>query len=467
MPKLTLANIGNLQNETTVVSTINANNALIQTAVENTLSRDATAPNQMVADLDMNSKRILNLPQPLGAAEPLRLQELSSFLGTGVINAIPVGGSTGGFLQKTSNADYAVNWDTAPNFAGSVSGVTELAASAVATGTLTLPAATDTLVGRNTVDTLTNKAYAPGTSGNNLTISGLSVNSTTGSGNVLVRDTAPTIASATMTSATLNACATGAGANGLYLSGATTGFTLLNAQSTASGTVTIPSVTDTLIGKATTDALTNKTFNTASTGNVLQINSNTISSNTGTGAVNVLQTSPTLITPALGVATATSINAAIVSPGHYTGEPSTANALTGEIGEYVSSSIASGSAISLTSPVGANVTSISLTAGDWDVCGFVGFLGGATTQVPYLEGSISTVSATGDYTVGRWANWQAGFASATPFASGSTGASEVGVSIIPNRLSLSATTTVYLVARSQFSVSSCTAYGIIRARRAR
>ncbi len=39
----------------------NANNALIEAAVENTLSRDGTTPNQMAADLDMNSNDINNI----------------------------------------------------------------------------------------------------------------------------------------------------------------------------------------------------------------------------------------------------------------------------------------------------------------------------------------------------------------------------------------------------------------------
>jgi len=46
---------------------------------------------------------------------------------------------------------------SAPLFSGSTSGTTTVQASATASGTLTLPAATDTLVGRATTDTLTNK----------------------------------------------------------------------------------------------------------------------------------------------------------------------------------------------------------------------------------------------------------------------------------------------------------------------
>lgn len=55
-------------------------------------------------------------------------------------------------------------------------------------------------------------------------------------------------------------------------------------------------------------SLTNTVFDTAAAGNVFKINGNTISSNTGSGSVNVLQTSPTLITPNIGVASGTSIN---------------------------------------------------------------------------------------------------------------------------------------------------------------
>jgi hypothetical protein len=60
MAKVTLNDLSNLQNENSAVTTINGNSATIETAFDNTLSRDGSAPNQMEADLDMNSNNILN-----------------------------------------------------------------------------------------------------------------------------------------------------------------------------------------------------------------------------------------------------------------------------------------------------------------------------------------------------------------------------------------------------------------------
>ena len=104
-----------------------------------------------------------------------------------------------------------------------------------------------------------------------------------------------------------------AGAVGrLKIAGTTSGSTTLDASATASGTLTLPAATDTLVGKATTDTLTNKTFDTAGTGNSFLINGLAATANTGTGSV-VRATSPTLVTPILGAATATTINGLAIS----------------------------------------------------------------------------------------------------------------------------------------------------------
>ena len=83
MAKITLTDIASGYNS---YSTYNANNTLIEDAIENTLSRDGTSPNQMGADLDMNSNRIVNLPNASNNTEPVTLGQAASIQSfTGVV----------------------------------------------------------------------------------------------------------------------------------------------------------------------------------------------------------------------------------------------------------------------------------------------------------------------------------------------------------------------------------------------
>lgn len=62
MTKVVLNDLTNISGqETSAINTINSNSLAIETAIENTLSRDGTSPNQMEADLDLNDNDLLNV----------------------------------------------------------------------------------------------------------------------------------------------------------------------------------------------------------------------------------------------------------------------------------------------------------------------------------------------------------------------------------------------------------------------
>ena len=159
--------------------------------------------------------------------------------------------------------------------------------------TVSLPNATDTLIGKATTDTVTNKSFDLGGSGNSLTGTISEFNSALQGDSFATIDNADTLTNKTLTSPTIN---------GGTFSGSFTGTlditgTVLNSASplvfegatadahettwaftdpTADRVISIPNATDTLIGKATTDTLTNKTIDLGSntlTGSLSEFNS--------------------------------------------------------------------------------------------------------------------------------------------------------------------------------------------------
>lgn len=132
-------------------------------------------------------------------------------------------------------------------------------------------------------------------------------------------------------------------------------------------------------------------------------------------------------------------------------------ASAGQVGEYVESKVALGSAVSLTNATAANVTSLSLTAGDWDVEGHVNFsFSGASGVSLTLRASVSQTSAT-ESTDG------------TEVYADQTGANThiFGASGTRKRVALNSTTTVYLVGYAGFGAGAVAAFGFISARRVR
>jgi len=272
--------------------------------------------------------------------------------------------------------------------------------------------------------------------------------------------TTPTLGVATATSINALSIANTGGGN-ISIANGTTLTT--NVSVTFSGTASSLTLqgTGTVVNRDSTDTLTNKTFDTAGTGNVFKINGTQITANIGSGS-NVLATSPTITTPTITGATITSssINGLTLASGQYPGETGSGNATAGNIGEEISQNILTGSGVALTSGVIANVATITLSAGDWDIEAHPCFSGGATTQVGGLRASISPTSATENAVSSFFCGGSYG--SITAFST-----FDVGLSIARTRISLSGSQQYWLVVNATFSVSTCKAYGKIRARRVR
>lgn len=137
------------------------------------------------------------------------------------------------------------------------------------------------------------------------------------------------------------------------------------------------------------------------------------------------------------------------------------NAVAGRVGEIIINGREVGAALSLTTGTAATLTSLALTAGDWDV-DFIGhFNFGATTSVTRLISSIGTTNNTLNTAAANFSSWQ----HPTGLVLGDQGTTSIPCQTI--RVSLLAPTTIYGVVRADFTISTAVSYCAMRARRVR
>jgi hypothetical protein len=152
---------------------------------------------------------------------------------------------------------------------------------------------------------------------------------------------------------------------------------------------------------------------------------------------------------------------AIADAGQIPGVATNTDAAAGDVGEEKIASLAIASATALASGTAKTVVSLTLTPGDWDISGWVGFDLGGTTVATNLRAGISTVTNT-------MASNDSGRLSILGVKTPGGGESSASLLPIPaSRVLISANTTYYLVAQATWTTSTISAWGSIRARRMR
>lgn len=108
MAKIVLQNV---TNGYSAAIRINANSDAIESAFENTLSRDGTGPNQMETLLDMNGFRVKNLGSPQNPTDAARLIDITGLI---TLTGIPIPSVTGNADKLLFTDGTGIFWSNLP-----------------------------------------------------------------------------------------------------------------------------------------------------------------------------------------------------------------------------------------------------------------------------------------------------------------------------------------------------------------
>lgn len=288
-----------------------------------------------------------------------------------------------GKLVTTSNASAIAV--TLPQATGSFTTGWSVTIQNKGAGTVTITPTTSTIDGASSLTLTTNQGVFLASDGTNYsTFRGVSA---AGTGDMVLASVQTVTGAKTFGSA---------GAVGkLLVAGNTSGATTLNTDAVAgSAVITIPAVTDTLVGKATTDTLTNKTL-----------------------------TSPVMTTPTLGVASATSVNKVAITA------PATSSTLTVADGKTFTAS----NTVTLTGTDGVsmNVTNAKLAQITGIIDGGGSAIANGTSSIcipAVFAGTITAYTITVDTGTCTLKTWKKATGTAIPTVADSISTSGVAIS---------------------------------------
>lgn len=142
----------------------------------------------------------------------------------------------------------------------------------------------------------------------------------------------------------------------------------------------------------------------------------------------------------------------------------------GAVGEQLTTTVAAGSAVSLTTATAANVATLSLTPGTWEIVGACDHTWAGTTATVIVCGISGTTATQPTQAGGAVGNVTLGTEPLTTLTAtfGTTLTGRYDARVGPVRaVVVTAATNVFLVATSTFSAGTVAAFGTVRAVRVR